>query len=68
MIKIFRVKGKFKQEFGYQRFIKEFPAISKEQAIERVLSDVGSKHKVKRNLICIEEITEVVPEVKTQAG
>lgn len=68
MIKIFRVKGKFKQEFGFQRFTKEFPAISKEQAIERALSDVGSRHKVKRNLIYIEEITEVEPEGKTQTS
>ncbi|KUO40212.1 MAG: 50S ribosomal protein LX [Hadesarchaea archaeon DG-33-1] len=62
MIKIFRVKGWFKQGYERQTFTREFPAISEKQALERIYSEVGSKHKVKRNLINIEEVTEIKPE------
>ena len=43
-------------------FVKELPALSEQQALERVFSEVGSKHKVKRRLIHIEEATEIKPE------
>jgi large subunit ribosomal protein LX len=62
MVKIFRVKGWFKQGYQRQAFMKELPAISEKHALERVYSEVGSKHKVKRNLINIEEVTEIKPE------
>ena len=65
MIKIFRIKGWFKQGYEKQTFTRELPAISEKQALERVYSEVGSKHKIKRNLINIEEVTEIKPgEVK----
>ncbi len=62
MVKIFRVKGWFKQPWQRCTFVKELPALSEQQALERIYSEVGSKHKVKRNLIHIEEITEIKPE------
>lgn len=62
MIKIFRVKGWFKQGYERQTFTRELPALSEKQALERIYSEVGSKHKVKRNLINIEEVTEIKPE------
>ncbi len=62
MIKIFRVKGWFNQGYERQTFTRELPAISEKQALERIYSEVGSKHKVKRNLINIEEVTEIKPE------
>jgi len=62
MIKIFRIKGWFKQGYEKQTFTRELPAISEKQALERVYSEVGSKHKIKRNLINIEEVTEIKPE------
>ena len=61
-MKIFRVRGWFKHGLYRQRFTRELLALSKEQALERVYSDVGSKHGVKRNLIHIEEAAEVKPE------
>ncbi|KUO41383.1 MAG: hypothetical protein AVW05_02715 [Hadesarchaea archaeon DG-33] len=54
--------GWFKQGLYRQRFTRELLALSKEQALERIYSDVGSKHRVKRNLIHIEEAVEVKPE------
>jgi large subunit ribosomal protein LX len=62
MVKIFRVRGWFRQGYQKQTFMKELPAISEKHALERVYSEVGSKHKVKRNLINIEEVTEIKPE------
>ena len=62
MIKIFRVKGWFKQGYQKQTFTRELPALSEKHALERVYSEMGSKHKVKRNLINIEEVTEIKPE------
>jgi len=61
-VKIFRIMGWFKQGLYRQRFTRELLALSKEQALERIYSDVGSKHRVKRNLIHIEEAVEVKPE------
>lgn len=42
--------------------MKELPALSEQQAVERIYSEVGSKHKVKRNLIHIEEVAEIKPD------
>lgn len=65
MIKIFRVKGWFKQGYEKQAFTQELPALSEKQALERIYSEVGSKHKIKRHLINIEEVTEIkLEEVK----
>jgi len=61
-VKIFRIRGWFKQGLYRQRFTRELLALSEEQALERVYSDIGSKHRVKRNLIHIEEAVEVKPE------
>ena len=61
-MKIFRIRGWFKQGLYRQRFTRELLALSKEQALERVYSDLGSKHRVKRNLIHIGEAVEVIPE------
>lgn len=61
-MKIFRIRGWFKQGLYRQRFTRELLALSKEHALERVYSDFGSKHRVKRNLIHIDETVEVKPE------
>ena len=58
MIKLYRIRGWFKAGSGKIVFTKEIKALSKEQALERVYSELGSKHKVKRCLIRIEEVTE----------
>lgn len=61
-MKIFRIRGWFKQGLYRQRFTRELLALSKEHALERVYSDFGSKHRIKRNLIHIDEEVEVKPE------
>jgi large subunit ribosomal protein LX len=64
VVKVFRVKGKFLMGDKMQPFTKEYRAISKERVIERVYSDFGSKHKVKRNKIKINEVEEIEVELR----
>lgn len=56
------MKGWFKKPWQKQVFVKELLALSEQRAMERIYSEVGSRHKVKRNLIHIEEIVEIKPE------
>lgn len=59
-MKTFRVKGKWRTQAGEEQvFTRELQALAKEHALERVYSEIGSRHRVKRNLIHILEITEV---------
>jgi large subunit ribosomal protein LX len=62
MKKIYRVRGWFKQNLWKQTFTKELIALNEKQALERLFSDIGSRHKVKRSMIKIEEIREISPE------
>ncbi|HID60413.1 MAG TPA: 50S ribosomal protein L18a [Hadesarchaea archaeon] len=61
-MQVYRIRGWFKQGFQRQKFTKELLALSNEHALERIYSDLGSKHKLKRNQINIERITEIKPE------
>ncbi len=65
-VKVFRVKGvalfspdKLRE---WQPFIIDVRAVKKEDAIEKVYSDLGSKHKLKRAHIKILEVYEIPPE------
>jgi len=57
--KIFLIEGRFKSGRRLQVFTKEVRALSEKQALERLYSDIGSKHGVKRNLIHVDKITEI---------
>jgi large subunit ribosomal protein LX len=61
-VKVYRIKGRFLMGERMQTFTKEYRAISERNAIEKAYSDFGSKHKVKRNRIKIEEVKETAPE------
>lgn len=60
--KVFRITGKFRMGENMQPFTKEYQAISKENVIEKIYADIGSKHKVKRGKIKIKEVKEIKPE------
>ena len=64
-MQIYRTKGWFKQGLFKQKFTRDLLALSKDQALERVYSEVGSRHRLTRNMIHIEEVTEVKPEEVT---
>ena len=57
--KIFRIQGKFMMGNRYKSFTKELKAIDEKDIRERIYSDFGSKHGIKRNKIIIEEIKEI---------
>jgi len=59
--KVYRVKGKFQMGKLMQPFNVELMAMRPRDAEEKVYSDFGSKHKVKRNKVFIEDVTEVPP-------
>jgi large subunit ribosomal protein LX len=72
IMKAFRVKGKFIMgksimSKNWQRFTKEVASLNKEEAKERVYSDLGSKHRVKRRNIKVEEIGEIAEDEITNS-
>jgi len=64
-VKIFRIRGSFGMGDREQPFVKEFRSVNKANAIERLYSDLGSKHKVKRSRIRIKEVKEISAEEAT---
>jgi len=58
-VKRFRVVGSFKAGTEWERFTKLVECENEKNAIEKVLSTIGSNHKLNRNLIKIHEVEEV---------
>jgi large subunit ribosomal protein LX len=58
-MKVYRITGWFKQGLYPQKFTRELLALSEERALERVYSELGSRHKLKRNQINIEDVVEI---------
>jgi len=73
-MKAFQVKGEFKEGRKMQDFTKEVAAEDEASAKEKILSTMGSKHKVKRWEIEISSVVELKnedvtdPTVKYQVG
>jgi|ETNmetMinimDraft_30_1059905.scaffolds.fasta_scaffold88918_1 large subunit ribosomal protein LX len=61
-MKAFRIIGNFKMGSQQASFTKETVASSRDEAIERILSVIGSKHRVKRKTIQIESVRELKTE------
>ncbi len=68
-VKIFRIEGRMLIKHDkfptWWRFRKEVRALTPEHAIEKVLSELGSKHRVKRYNIVIESVREISLEEAT---
>mgnify|MGYP003881868929 CR=1 FL=1 len=64
-VKIFRVEGEIRKPNYKTKFRKELLDVDPSKAIERVLSELGSKHKAKRFEIKILEVKEIKPEEVT---
>jgi len=58
-MKVYRIIGKFKMGSNFVDFTKEMVSNSKDEAIEKILSDIGSQHRTKRKGIKIESIREL---------
>jgi len=61
-MKAFKVTGSFRMGRKPNPFAKEVAAKDKKAAEEIILSDLGSKHKVKRYDISIDKVTELKPD------
>ncbi len=61
-VKNFRIEGKMLVAGKWQKFKVEVRALRAEHALEKVYSDLGSRHKLKRSHIRIEKIVEIPPE------
>ena len=57
--KVFEVTGKFIEKGNEKKFSKTVKALNENNAAERVMCLFGSKHKVKRRHVFIEELKEV---------
>ncbi len=69
-VKIYRVTGRMLISHDrlptWQKFSIEVRAVKPEDAVEKVLSELGSRHKLRRRHIKIEEIKEIsLEEVKS---
>jgi len=60
-VKVYRVAGVMNLHRSRERrkFVIEVPALKAEHAVEKVLSELGSRHKLKRCHIIISEVKEV---------
>jgi large subunit ribosomal protein LX len=58
-MKAFKVTGTFRNRPGMQAFTKEVAAKGKDEAIEAVMSLMGSKHRAKRAEVKIDTVVEM---------
>jgi ribosomal protein L20A (L18A) len=56
---VYRIVGNFKKMKKSQKFTKEVLVPNKQQAKEHILSILGSKYRLKRREITIENIEEI---------
>ncbi|MCJ2554686.1 MAG: 50S ribosomal protein L18a [Candidatus Thermoplasmatota archaeon] len=58
-MKAFRIRGAFRMGRTRQSFTQEVAAETQEEAVQQVLSELGSRHRAKRRDIAVEEVVEV---------
>ena len=61
-VKVYRVTGKITKPNFRTMFQKEIRAVKAEDAVEEILKNLGSKHRVKRYYIKIENVEEITDE------
>ena len=65
-VKNFRIEGKMLISGNWRKFRMEVRALRVEHALEKVYSELGSRHKLKRVHICIEKVEEISPDEVTR--
>lgn len=58
----FLVRGTFRAARRWTKFAKEIAAANADDAVERVMSDLGSKHRLRRASIKISGVTPIPPD------
>ena len=61
-VKVFRVTGEIRKPNLKTHFRKEVMAVKPEHAVEKVYTELGSKHRVKRFHIKIVSVDEISPQ------
>ena len=61
-VKVYRIAGRITKPNFKTKFQKEIGAVKPEQAVEEILKILGSKHRVKRFYIKVENVEEVADE------
>ena len=61
-VKVFRVIGEIRKPNFQTDFRKEVRALKPEEAVERIYTELGSKHRAKRFQIKIIKVEEISPE------
>ncbi len=64
-MKPFRVSGTIPMGRRTQRFAKEVAARDSDHALEIVLSDLGSKHRLRRRQVRVAKVEELTPDQVT---
>ena len=64
-MKAFRATGSFRAGKRDQPYSVDVVAVNKEDAMERVLSNFGSRHRVSRRFVIIDDISEIDPSSST---
>ncbi|UCE10829.1 MAG: 50S ribosomal protein L18a [Candidatus Thorarchaeota archaeon] len=60
--KVWRASGEYKKGKMKKTFVREMLAAKEAMVRERILSELGSRHRVRRKDIVITEIMEIKPE------
>ncbi len=60
-VKVFQIKGDLRKKGENLPFHKEIRAVKKEDALQHLYAEMGSKHKARRFEIRINSIKEVSP-------
>ena len=58
-MKAFRIEGEFLMGDKWQKFRKEIASMDENTALERLVSDMGGRHKTKRKNIKVAAVTEL---------
>ena len=61
-MKVFRVTGEICKPNLKTPFVKEVVADKSEHAVEKVYTEIGSKHRVKRYHMKVNKVEEIPPE------
>ena len=65
-VKIFRVIGKMRQEYSWNKFRIEKLGISAKDVLEEIYSELGSRHKLSRKHIKVDSISVIPPNEVTR--
>jgi len=64
-MKAFRATGSFRAGKTVQPYSVDVVAANKDDAMERVLSNFGSRHRVTRRFVLIDDLSEIDPSEST---